>query len=548
MLANQTAGFAKKGSYEPLLFEPGTKWHYSDGGPNWLAECLTYVYKRDLNDVMFERVFTPLGITPKDIRWRKHAYRPEFIEGLEGAKRREFGSGFNANVQAMARFGTLYLHEGKWRDQQILPANFVKTASTVGPELKGLVVNDPELHGDASAHYGLLWWNNNDGKLENVPRDTYWSWGLYEGLTIVIPSLDMVVARAGKSWKRTAGADHYAVLEPFMEPIATAVTDAPKSAAKSPYPGSNVIKKVQWAPASTIVRKAKGGDNWPLTWADDGNLYTAYGDARGFEPFLPKKLSMGLARVEGGPEDFHGINLVSENADAVGDGPKGRKASGMLMVNGILYMLARNAGNSQLAWSTDHGARWAWADWKFTESFGCPAFVNFGQNYANARDEFVYIVSTDANTAYERSDRLVLARVPKQRIKEQSAFEFFVKSDAGGHSTWSKDIAQRGAIFTNPGACYRSHMTYNSALKRYLFTTIGEGKDTRFAGGFGIYDAPEPWGPWTTVYYTNHWDTGPGESCSFPSNWFSADGTTAALVFSGDDCFSVRKVTFVLRK
>jgi CubicO group peptidase (beta-lactamase class C family) len=549
MLANQTAGFDKKGGYQPLLFEPGAKWHYSDGGPNWLAECLTYVYKRDLNDVMFERVFTPLGITPKDIRWRKHAYRPEFmeVEGAGSIKRREFGSGFSANVQAMARFGTVYLHSGKWRDQQILPEEFVKQASTVGPELKNLVVNDPDHHAGAATHYGLLWWNNNDGALENVPRDTYWTWGLFDGLIFVFPSLDMVVARAGKSWKRTEGAPHYAVLEPFLEPIATAAKDAPAASAKAPYPASKLIKEVQWAPVSSIVRKAKGGDNWPLTWADDGHLYTAYGDARGFEPFVTKKLSMGLARVEGGPEEFTGINIASKTADAVGDGPRGRKASGMLMVDSLLCMLARNTRNSQLGWSTDHGATWTWADWKFTESFGCPAFVNFGQNYAGARDEFVYIVSTDANTAYERSDRLVLARVPQQKLRERDAYEFFVKLDASGQAAWSKDIKERGATFANPASCYRSHLTYNPALKRYLLTTIGQGKDTRFAGGFGIYDAPEPWGPWTTVYYTNNWDTGPGESCSFPSKWFSPDGKTAWLVFSGDDCFSVRKATFLLR-
>lgn len=36
-LANQTAGFEKPGGYGKLLFPPGTKWHYSDAGPNWLA-------------------------------------------------------------------------------------------------------------------------------------------------------------------------------------------------------------------------------------------------------------------------------------------------------------------------------------------------------------------------------------------------------------------------------------------------------------------------------------------------------------------------------
>ena len=50
--------------------------------------------------------------------------------------------------------------------------------------------------------------------------------------------------------------------------------------------------------------------------------------------------------------------------------------------------------------------------------------------------------------------------------------------------------------------------------------------DTRFKGGFGIYDAAHPWGPWTTAYFTEAWDVGPGETASFPTRWISDDGTT----------------------
>lgn len=76
---------------------------------------------------------------------------------------------------------------------------------------------------------------------------------------------------------------------------------------------------------------------------------------------------------------------------------------------------------------------------------------------------------------------------------------------------------------------------------------IGPGKDTRYAGGFAIYDAPEPWGPWSTAFHTDIWDTDRGESCSLRVKWISADGCTVHLVFSGDDGFSVRKGTVVLR-
>jgi hypothetical protein len=61
-------------------------------------------------------------------------------------------------------------------------------------------------------------------------------------------------------------------------------------------------------------------------------------------------------------------------------------------------------------------------------------------------------------------------------------------------STGAKTSASAATSSKTPGACNRSHMTYHPALKRCLLTTIGEGKDTRLAGGFGVYDAPEPWG------------------------------------------------------
>ena len=61
-------------------------------------------------------------------------------------------------------------------------------------------------------------------------------------------------------------------------------------------------------PASTIVRQAKGSDNWPLTWGDDDALYAAYGDGNGFEPRTKEKLSLGLARITGEPDGFRAEN------------------------------------------------------------------------------------------------------------------------------------------------------------------------------------------------------------------------------------------------
>jgi hypothetical protein len=218
----------------------------------------------------------------------------------------------------------------------------------------------------------------------------------------------------------------------------------------------------------------------------------------------------------------------------------------MLMVNGVLYMWTRNAGNSQLAWSTDHARTWTWSDWKFTKSFGCPGFVNFGRNYAGGRDNYVYIYSHDSDSAYVAADRMVLARVSSDQIRNRNAYEFFNAFGRDQQPLWTKDIDERGAVFEKPGGCYRSGMTFNPGLRRYLWSQIGPDKDSRFAGGLSVYDASEPWGPWTTVYFTDRWDIGPGETASFPVKWMSADGRTVHLVFSGNDSFSVRRAVLTI--
>lgn len=262
-LASQTAGFDKPGGYVPLLFQPGTAWAYSDSGPNWLAECLTLAYRRDLDELMFERLFTPLGIQRADLVWRQNQYRPDLLDGL---KRREFGAGISANVDAMARFGLLWLRGGEWNGAQLLPREFVRQAATTVPGVPGLPVRKPEEYGRAADHYGLLWWNNADGTLAGVPRDTYWTWGLYDSLIVVMPSLDVVVARAGQSWKRTAGTDHYDVLKPFLLPIVAA-------ASAKPAPGREPSQSL--AACEFLVRLDTDGEPvWTKDIARRGAVFT----------------------------------------------------------------------------------------------------------------------------------------------------------------------------------------------------------------------------------------------------------------------------------
>src|SRR5205823_13592492 len=251
------------------------------------------------------------------------------------------------------------------------------------------------------------------------------------------------------------------------------------------------ITAISWAPTSSIVRQATDSDNWPITWADDDNLYTAYGDGQGFDPKVPTKLSLGFAKVQGPATGFTGINIRSPTGEQAGDGAAGKKASGMLMVNGVLYMWVRNVdlnGNqSQLAWSSDHAVTWTWSSWKFTE-FGYTTFLNFGKNYAEARDGYVYSYSPDTASAYVGTDRFVLMRAPTNQITTRTAYQFFKGLDASGSPIWTANIAERGAVFTHLGRSLRSGISYNAALQRYLWWQMyyQNGVDNRFSGGFGI--------------------------------------------------------------
>jgi len=526
----------------PVLFEPGTELQYSNPGIAMLCYAVTAVLKdtppKDIRTLLRDRVLRPIGLADED--WSIGYGKTFLVDGLPLVA--GWGGG-SYTARAVARIGRLVLREGDWDGKQVL-----------GKEAARQITGDAGLPG----HCGMGFWTNADGRYPKLPRDTYYGAGAGDQLLIVVPSLNLIVVRNGetlapepKNPKDVFEAFQDARVKVLFEPIIDAITDQPKPSGAAPYPPSKAIVGITWAPKAAIVRKAKGSDNWPLTWADDDRQYTAYGDGWGFEPFLPKKLGLGFARVEGNPPGFKGENIPSPTGEQFGAGAKAKKASGILCVGGVLYLWTRNAGNAQLAWSMDHGQTWEWAGWKITTSFGCPTFLNFAKDYAGARDDWVYVYSPDAESAYQPADRMVLARVPKGKITERTAYEFFRGLDEKQQPLWSKEIADRGAVFDHKGRCYRCGITFNAGLKRYLWVQIipgteGKKADTRFEGGFAIYDAPQPWGPWTTVYFTEKWDVGPGETASFPTKWMSVDGKTVHLVFSGDDHFAVREARLTI--
>jgi CubicO group peptidase (beta-lactamase class C family) len=522
----------------PVIFAPGTDYHYSNTGIAMLAYAITAAIKetefKDIRTLLWERIMKPIGVSKND--W-SIGYDKTFE--LEGLKLVPCWGGGAVTPDVLAKIGRLMLNKGNWDGAQLIDTD---------------VVNKTLAHSGHPFCYGMTWRINSNlagNKCWPVlPWDAFLAWGAGGQVLLVIPSRKLIAVRNGQEFVNHMGKNwepcfYKFIAKPLMDSVDNIV----------PCKWSEKITELKWAPKSSVLRHATGekvrdgSDNWPMTWADDDNIYTAYGDGYGFEPSLPVKLSCGFVRIKGMPDEFTGENIRS-NGERHGFGKNGEKCSGLLMVDGVLYLWVRNAANgeqSRLAVSRDYAKTWEWCDWRF-EGFGHILFVNYGKNYANARDTYVYMASHDNPSAYEQADRFILMRVPKDRITDRNAYEFFIAVDEKNEAIWSADISKRGAILTHPGNCRRASISYNAGIGRYLLwqQINAAGPDTRFVGGLGIYEAPEPWGPWSTVYFTEKWDIGTGDLGCFPTKWMSEDGKTIYLVFAGNDNFSVRKAELTI--
>lgn len=493
----------------PVLFTPGTAYHYSNPGMAMLAYAVAASHGKDQKEILRTRVMQPLSIG--DNEWSL-SYNQTFTDG--GLTLYANWGGATFTPRAAARIGEWMMTRGGEAKRMV--------------QYAGMPLPDRVKDKYAPAS-GLCWYTNHDGVWPKVPRDAFAGAGAGHEVLLVVPSLKLVAIRNGRALN---GKPFWtAVYEDFFAPLMDEI---------APYPPSPVIRGIDFAPPETISRKAIDSDNWPLTWGDDNAIYTVYGDGTGFDPGVEEKLSMGFARITGSPLVYEAENIRSPSGERKGDGVRGLKASGLLMVDGVLYMWVRNAGNSELWSSADRAVTWK-QHFKWTESFGSPVFLNYGRNYQGARDEYVYVYSQDGPSAYKPDDTILLARVPKARVTERAAYEFYA-----GEEKWTRDMARRQPVFRFPGHCERTDAVYHPGLKRYLLT-VSYGHD----GGWGIFDAPEPWGPWTTAFHTAQWDLGKTHGYRLPSKW--VQGSNMYLVFSGVrgkgmhyDAFCVRRMRLVL--
>lgn len=101
-----------------LTSEPGTVWQYNGGTTELLAEIIKRVSGKNIHEYAKEYLFKPLGISNSEWTVSPATKSPAAASGLRLTPR------------DMAKFGILYLHEGKWEDEQILSKEWVEQSLT----------------------------------------------------------------------------------------------------------------------------------------------------------------------------------------------------------------------------------------------------------------------------------------------------------------------------------------------------------------------------------------------------------------------------------
>jgi CubicO group peptidase (beta-lactamase class C family) len=164
---------------------PGTSWEYSSGDSTLLAGVVGAAMKPRLGDGWeWKLLMDPVGV-------RSAVLERDNRGVLVGS------SLMHATPRDWAKLGFLFLNEGCWEGQRLLPEGWVAASVTVSEPLKGKRVDwDP---GDVQGRQ--LWLNRRVAGFQeekpwpDVPEDAYAMRGHWGQSVTIIPSLDLVVVR-----------------------------------------------------------------------------------------------------------------------------------------------------------------------------------------------------------------------------------------------------------------------------------------------------------------------------------------------------------------
>lgn len=313
-------------------------------------------------------------------------------------------------------------------------------------------------------------------------------------------------------------------------------------AQQAPYPPSTHVESIEWNYESHL-QYGQGSDQWPLTWAEDDHLYSAWGDGWGWlREEDDAKRSIGVTRITGRPPQLSGTDTWG-----AGPGSSFGKPDALIAFDRKIFMFWTNGDSrfdhdSYSAISSDSGKTWKLGKDRIFDyapaGFRVRGICQFGKGYKDAPDEYLYIYF-----GYNRHPDIYLARVEKQYIFNADAYEWFEYRNPDGSASWAQDFSRKSVVFHDNNA-YKWHLdvSYISDMNRYLLAKPHfseeeyEGRDSVTAplSGLGVFDAPTPWGPWTTVYYQDHFlDDYQKFNYVIPAKFWGGDGTSFWMVWSG---------------
>ena len=162
----------------PMVNQPGTNFLYDSGGVILMSSLLKRRTGMHADEFAGKYLFPPLGI--EKVSWFKNR------EGHPHT-----GGGMHLRPQDMAKFGLLYLREGKWEGRQIVPARWIKESFKKHVTLTR--------RGIWTTGYGYLWWIQPPDPDGSKKHNIYAARGAYGQFIFVIPEHDMVVVVTGRT-------------------------------------------------------------------------------------------------------------------------------------------------------------------------------------------------------------------------------------------------------------------------------------------------------------------------------------------------------------
>ncbi len=117
-------------------------------------------------------------------------------------------------------------------------------------------------------------------------------------------------------------------------------------------------------------------------------------------------------------------------------------------------------------------------------------FLNFGRDGSGLPASlagYIYLYGGKNTSQRRESDALYLARVPREKVREQAAFHFFSGLDAQGQPTWNPEFTLARPIFSDTNGVAAGGMVYDPGLERYLLTSFHTGP-----GQLGVFESQQP--------------------------------------------------------